>query len=543
MLKKLFLLSIILACVNAEITLQYINDKPAGRVKNFIIWQYLKQDITPKQADEAYSQVDGKNRKIEKRYLKKSSNKIIHKEVKCKYEKDLLSIKDKECFKLAMSPYKTLNLSSSQREKLLARIDSNTTKNMVKIQAEPYSQEVYEKYDASTILTMFVSTEKKYRQNNLNIVLSKSFVNSIFSKDVSSWKKFTFIKIVVNDDKLDKLQKSFLLLDGEYINSKSNFLLGLNHLRNSSIDGALKHFELAKKMTTQKIEKDKNTFWMYQATKDKKYLNELIVSGNINIYTLYASEKIGKKIDNYFSSLKTVDERSGKNIYDPFVWAEIMKEIKETPKSDLLELAQKYKQKEMEPVQAYILQRANDFKINVYLMPYDEYLGDIPNDDKALVYALMRQESHLIPSALSRSFALGLMQIMPFVTDDLSKKIKNPIDDYSDMFHPSYNIKYALKHLKWMKKSLYHPLFTAYAYNGGVGYFRKHLLTGAFREGEYEPFLSMEMMSNVQSREYGKRVIANYVMYKRILGEEISIISLLSSTTHLKKTDRYRSAE
>jgi len=543
MLKKLLFLSVILACANAEITIQYINDKPAGRVKNFMIWQYLKQDITPKQADEAYAQVDGKNRKIEKIYLKKSSNKIIQKEIRCKSEKDLLSIKDEECFKKAMSPYKTLNLSTSKREELLARIDSNATKNMVKIQAEPYSEEAYEKYDSSTVLTMFVSTEKKYRQSNLNLLLSKSFVNSIFSKNVSSWKKFTLIKTVVNDDKLDKLQKSFLLLNGENINSKSNFLLGLNHLRHSSLDGALKHFKLAKKISTQKLEKDKNTFWMYQATKDKKYLNELVSGGNINIYTLYASEKIGKNIDNYFSSLKTTDEKSDKNIYDPFVWAEIMKEIKETPKESLLELAKKYNQKEMEPVQAYILQRANDFKMNVYLMPYEEYLGEVSNDEKALIYALMLQESYMVPSALSRSFALGLMQLMPFVTDDLSKRIKKPISSYSDMFNPDYNIKYALKHLKWMKKSLYHPLFTAYAYNGGVGYFRRHLATGAFTKGKYEPFMSMEMMLNSQSREYGKKVLANYVMYKKILGEEISIISLLKSTTHLKKTDRFRSQE
>ena len=89
------------------------------------------------------------------------------------------------------------------------------------------------------------------------------------------------------------------------------------------------------------------------------------------------------------------------------------------------------------------------------------------------------------------------------------------------MFKPSYNIKYARKHLEWMKKSLYHPLFIAYAYNGGIGFFKKHLLAGTFSKGEYEPYLSMELMSNAESREYGKRVLANYVMYKKILGEDV----------------------
>ena len=532
-----------MACANAEITLDYIKSKPAGRVKNFVIWQYLKQNISSTQADVAYSMVDGKNTKIKKLYLKKSPKKIIEKDAKCKKEKNLLNIKDRECLKLAINPYKTLSLNNKQREKLLSKIDSNITKNMIRIQNEPYSQKAYEKYDSNTILNMFISTTRKHRRDNLNINLSKKFINLIFSKDVSSWKKFNFIKIVVYDNKLDKLQNSFLLLDGKNIGLKVNFLLGLNHLRHFSIDGAVKQFKLSRSKTDEKLQKDKNTFWLYQATKDKKYLQELSLSNDINIYTLYANEKLEKKVTNYVTTLEITDKKSDKDIYDPFVWAEIMKEIKQTPKENLPSLAKKYNQKNMQAVQSYILLRANDFKINIYLMPYDEYLKDLSIDDKALVYALMRQESHLIPSALSRSFALGLMQLMPFVTDDLSKRIKNPIKNYNDMFNPSYNIRYAIKHLKWMESSFYHPLFTAYAYNGGVGYFRKHLKTGAFRNGKYEPFLSMEMMSNVQSREYGKKVIANYVIYKKILGEDISIIDLLGSTTHLKKTDRYRSGE
>ncbi|MEA2091792.1 MAG: transglycosylase SLT domain-containing protein, partial [Campylobacterota bacterium] len=150
------------------------------------------------------------------------------------------------------------------------------------------------------------------------------------------------------------------------------------------------------------------------------------------------------------------------------------------------------------------------------------------------------QESKLIPSALSRSYALGLMQLMPFVADAISKNIKNPVKNYNEMFIPKNNINYALEHLKWMKKSLYHPLFMAYAYNGGMGFFKRHLLKGNFNSGKYEPFLSMELMSNSESREYGKKVLANYVMYKKVMGEDISIVRLFDRLTHPKMTDRFR---
>lgn len=225
---------------------------------------------------------------------------------------------------------------------------------------------------------------------------------------------------------------------------------------------------------------------------------------------------------------------------NPFDWNEISKKIKSTKKSDLFNLAQLYKQKNMLPAQAFIIQKAYGYKIHGYIMPYDEYLRGLDIDDKALVYALMRQESLMVPSALSHSYALGLMQIMPFVTDAISKEIKNPIKSYDEMFLPKNNIRYSRKHLRWMKKSLYHPLFIAYAYNGGIGFFKKFLLKDKFSRGEYEPFLSMEMMANNESREYGKKVLANYVMYKKVMGEEISIVHLFDILTQPKMTDRFR---
>lgn len=541
MIKKTILLSTIMACgLYAEITIKDIDSKPSGRAKNFMIWQYLKQNVTPKEADYAYSLVEGDIAKIKRAYLKKSTNKAIQREIECRDERDLLSINEIDCFKLAMSPYKTLNLNPQTRVKLLDKLQSKEAKDLVKIQAEPYQESRYKLYNPNTILTMFVSTTTNHRRKNLNLKLSGEFINYMFSADTPNWKKFSLIKRVVNDDKLDNLQQSLLLLNGENVDSQSNFLLGLNQLRHSNKKGALKHFSLAYDKAGKQMDKDKNSFWMYQTTSDKKYLVDLSLSMKINMYTLYAKEKLNIKVDNYFSSVDVVDKKHKKNICDPFVWNEIIKEIKNTPKDGLLKLASKYNQKDMAAVQAFIIEKAYGFKVHGYIMPYDKYLDGLSNDDKALVYALMRQESNMVPSALSRSFALGLMQIMPFVTDDLSKRIKNPIVCYDDMFKPSYNIKYARKHLEWMKKSLYHPLFIAYAYNGGIGFFKKHLLAGTFSKGEYEPYLSMELMSNAESREYGKRVLANYVMYKKILGEDVSINYLLNKLTDPKSTDRFR---
>ena len=74
-----------------------------------------------------------------------------------------------------------------------------------------------------------------------------------------------------------------------------------------------------------------------------------------------------------------------------------------------------------------------------------------------------------------------------------------------------------------------------------MGFFKRHLKsTNAFNEGEYEPFISLEMMANTESREYGKKVLANYVMYKHILKEDVSIVHLFDTLTQPHLTDRFR---
>jgi soluble lytic murein transglycosylase len=49
----------------------------------------------------------------------------------------------------------------------------------------------------------------------------------------------------------------------------------------------------------------------------------------------------------------------------------------------------------------------------------------------------------------------------------------------------------------------------------------------------------MEMMINSESREYGKKVLANYIVYKKILGEEVSTLHLFDMLTQPSHTHRF----
>lgn len=540
MLKLLVALLSISVYVYAEISLEYITSKPKSRSKDFMIWQYLNQNITASQADIAYSQVKNtNNNKIFYRYAKKTNDKNVKSKLKCKKEKNLLSITEEECLKLAYSPKKSIHYTKKQRKKLVNSLKDEDLICLIDIQNEPNTQKAYENYSANTFLDFFNKVGYKYRNKNLNILLNEKFLNNL----CTSSKVSQFIKTTVNTNGLYNLQRSLLNANGEFLDSTSNFFLAINHLNYNNETKAMEFFSLSKEKATTRINRDKNDFWQYQVSKDKDYLKKLLKSKDINIYTLYARELLKTDTTNYFHKVKINENNSETSLNNPFHWDEIYEEIKQTPEEELFILANKYNQKNMLPAQAYILQKANKYNIHAYVMPYDRYLKGASSHDKAIIYALMRQESHLIPSALSHSFAQGLMQMMPFVTNAISKEIRNPINNLNEMFEPENNLRYAKHHLKWMKRSLYHPLFIAYAYNGGMGFFKRYLLNNKFKKGKYEPFLSMEMMSNTESREYGKKVLANYVIYKKILGEKVSIVDLFDSLMQPKKTDRFRSSK
>ena len=76
MLKKFLLISLISVSLSAEIKFEDILSKPSGRAKNFMIWQYLRQDISSKEADKAYALVEGNVYEIKKHILKNQKIKL-----------------------------------------------------------------------------------------------------------------------------------------------------------------------------------------------------------------------------------------------------------------------------------------------------------------------------------------------------------------------------------------------------------------------------------------------------------------------------------
>ena len=319
------------------------------------------------------------------------------------------------------------------------------------------------------------------------------------------------------------------------------FKKGIAHVQRGQLKRAAEFFNAAYRIYNERWEKDKCLFWLYLVTKNKHHLEVMKEqSGHINMYRLLASDITHDKYPKTIVSPK-IDKSSiwGIDATDPIDWAK-MKEKIFNKHADLEDLADDCESEETIGMHTYIKARACNYTKSYFPMPYRDFMSKYPIERQALIYAIARQESRFIPAAISRSFALGMMQFMPFLIDHIAKQ-KGETIDYDDIFNPHKAIEYANVHLDYLTKYLYHPLFIAYAYNGGIG-FTKRLIRkkGNFRPGPFEPYLSMEKMKNAQAREYGKRVMTNYVIYMNMLGKPMRLLPFIKTLTDPYQTDRFR---
>ncbi|WP_456479306.1 transglycosylase SLT domain-containing protein [Nautilia sp.] len=302
--------------------------------------------------------------------------------------------------------------------------------------------------------------------------------------------------------KLKKIQSSLLKTDFKNCRDEAKWWLFLSALKNG-------REKLAKKILYSiKNKNSKIYFWMWRLGNNAA-LEKLVSLKRVDFYTLYGYEQLNKKFFIKTDILYNSVEKPKYNQENPWdvlkFWDELQK------RKDLFEFARELDSNKSIALKALVLDKAFKFKYNIFITP--EMYDDANISFRSFVYAIAKQESHFIPASVSRSYALGVMQIMPFLIRDYHSDVFKQFD-YSE------NVKLGVKHLKWLFSELKDPLMVAYAYNGGIGFVRRKVIPFFKYGGKYEPFLSMESVPYDESREYGKNVIAFYVIYNHIFGNQ-----------------------
>ncbi|MDJ0685876.1 MAG: lytic transglycosylase domain-containing protein [Alphaproteobacteria bacterium] len=166
------------------------------------------------------------------------------------------------------------------------------------------------------------------------------------------------------------------------------------------------------------------------------------------------------------------------------------------------------------------LERRHGLKLDAALYPSPGWAPDGGfTIDRALVYALIRQESRFRPNAKSRAGARGLMQLMPATAGFVAKKrFRGAARD--QLLDPGLNLKLGQDYLGILKSE---PLagqnlfYTMTAYNGGPGNLQKWLKKV---DDTGDPLLFIESIPSRETRNYVEHVLANLWIYRHKMGQE-----------------------
>ena len=502
---------------------------PSSYAKDYYTWRFiLEKKTSKKEALKAYKWTKRKSSKLKKAirkkvgYLPRSSKKNATKRDPKNY-----IIYPATAAKKSLKSLKKLHKKIKRQGKYSNTLEVMATKN-------PFEQLALQK--PSTQCYIFSRVGSKYRKKYFNKAFSEEQLKQLLQEKKC---KQTIAKIVTTHA-LQKTKKSLVsMVKKNSLDFQSNFFLAINALEFNKTEVAKNFLKLARLKAVYQSKFDQIDFWFYLITKEKKYLNQLLESHDINIYTLTARDILKKpypKVQIPDAPFKEIEDF---DVTNPIDWEKLKLKIKDK-KTDLKELAQTFKNSETLGIYAHIKEKESNYKVPYYAMPYPLAMWGFKKERIALLYAIARQESRLIPASVSPAYALGMMQIMPFLIKHLAKERKQSID-LNEMFNPYLAINYANQHLDYLNKWLYHPLFIAYAYNGGIGFTKRTLKSShLFKEGKYEPFLSMELIDYPETREYGKRVLANYVVYLNLLGIKTTLSPLLNSVKYPAQSDRFR---
>ena len=524
MFKKTLFTIIFTSTINATTSIDksWLEQQPRSYSKDFYISLYLKQNISSDDAILALGQAYRVNNKLLFPYAKALNNKDTNYTIKCMKTKtrDLLN-KDATCIKLGLKLYKAKKFSKKELNTIIKKVKPTypqLAKKLSIINSDVAFIDLI-KSNNRTFFDVFNSCGTSFRSNNFNHHLPHKLLNSL-SKN--KYRFYTMVKATVTNPKLNKLQESLLLVDAKNLKHKTQFLLAINAIKHNRNKIALKYLKLASKSAYFMFDKDKVLFWQYKLTNNKKYLNKLSKSWSNNIYSLFAKEKLNVKITNIIYDNK--DNNYTKSTFDtnnPFAWVTVLQDIKKGVDE---EKRAKYKKlftsKDTTGYMAFVDEKYYGYKKTFLPNPYEDIIKKYPKSRQILINALAKQESRFIPSSLSTSYAMGMMQIMPFLSKALAKELKEPYNILDQLKAP-INLKYANQHLNYLDKHLNHVLFIAYAYNGGIGFTNRRVLkAGLFKKGKYEPYLSMELVPYDESKKYGKKVLVNYYFYNQLINND-----------------------
>jgi soluble lytic murein transglycosylase len=134
--------------------------------------------------------------------------------------------------------------------------------------------------------------------------------------------------------------------------------------------------------------------------------------------------------------------------------------------------------------------------------------------DRALLAALIRQESSFEPRATSVAGARGLMQIMPTVGRQLARSADYPFWDAALLYQPDVSLELGTEHLAGLLRGYEDVTHALAAYNAGSSRAKRWLT----KPGTDDPEVFVERIPFTETRGYVRVILRNREMYRTLYG-------------------------
>jgi len=173
--------------------------------------------------------------------------------------------------------------------------------------------------------------------------------------------------------------------------------------------------------------------------------------------------------------------------------------------------------------------------VALYPVPRWEPIGGF-TVDRALLYALMRQESQFTPGAHSQAGARGLMQLMPSTARSMAELTGAPLGKHNSkkeraaLNDPEYNLMLAQEYVKLLLRDpriSNNLIVFAASYNQGpTATARWETAHPEYRD---DPLLFIESIPSKEARTFTQKVLTNYWIYRQRLGQPMPDLDALAA--------------
>jgi soluble lytic murein transglycosylase-like protein len=149
--------------------------------------------------------------------------------------------------------------------------------------------------------------------------------------------------------------------------------------------------------------------------------------------------------------------------------------------------------------------------------------------DRALLFALMMQESRFDAEAQSGSGAAGLMQLMPQTARDVARRAGIHFKGVDDLVDPVLNLSLGQEYVKQLIDHTQingNLILLLAAYNSGTAPLTRWQSQPQY---QHDPLLFIESLTTIPQRLYVERVLTNMWIYRQRLGQKVPDLDALAA--------------